>query len=97
MNTQELIVQARIEAELIEKWVAAGWLIPREQDSSRDYSDLDLARACLIRDLQDLGVNDEAVPVVLDLIDQVHGLRRTMRELLASLDGQHRDPRRPFM
>jgi chaperone modulatory protein CbpM len=30
----------------------------------------------------DLGVNDEAVPIILDLIDQVHGLRRAVRELL---------------
>lgn len=94
MNTQEFVLEVRIEAEQIDRWVAAGWLIPREQGSTRDYSDLDLARAHLIRDLQDLGINDDAVPVVLDLVDQVHGLRRVMRELLASLDAQHRDPNR---
>ena len=37
----------------------------------------------MIHDLKhELGANDEAVPFILDLIDQVHGLRRAMRELL---------------
>jgi hypothetical protein len=38
-----------------------------------------VARAQLIRDLKDdLGVNDEGVGVILNLVDQVHGLRRVL-------------------
>jgi chaperone modulatory protein CbpM len=37
--------------------------------------------ARLICDLQrGLGVNDEAVPIILHLLDQVHGLRRMIAE-----------------
>jgi chaperone modulatory protein CbpM len=44
---------------------------------------MDIARARLIRDLtHDLGVNDEGVAIILDLIDQMHGLRHTLREVL---------------
>jgi chaperone modulatory protein CbpM len=44
---------------------------------------VDLARAKLIRDLRDdLGVNDEGISVILHLLDQVHGLRRSMQHLL---------------
>ena len=44
---------------------------------------VDLARAQLIRDLrEDLGVNDEGISVVLHLVDQMHGLRRSMRDLI---------------
>ena len=32
-----------------------------------------------------MGVNDEAIPIILDLIDQVHGLRRTVRTLLSEV------------
>jgi chaperone modulatory protein CbpM len=47
------------------------------------FSDVDLARAQLIHDLrEDFGVNDEAVSVILHLVDQMHGLRRSMQELL---------------
>jgi chaperone modulatory protein CbpM len=47
------------------------------------FSDVDLARAQLIRDLRDdLGVNDEGISVILHLLDQVHGLRRSMHHLV---------------
>jgi chaperone modulatory protein CbpM len=50
------------------------------------FSDVDLARAQLIRDLrEDLGVNDEGVSVILHLLDQMHGLRSSMRDLLAEV------------
>jgi chaperone modulatory protein CbpM len=49
---------------------------------------VDLARAQLIRDLrEDIGVNDEGVSVILHLLDQVHGLRRSMQELLDAMRG----------
>ena len=35
------------------------------------------------RSAGDLGVNDEGIAVILDLVDQLHGLRRTLRELLS--------------
>jgi chaperone modulatory protein CbpM len=45
--------------------------------------DEDLARAALIRELLDeMGVNDESVPIILHLIDQLHVLRRELRARL---------------
>ena len=85
MQTREFVLQAQIDIEELDKWVLAGWLIPRQNHPERDYSDIDLARAHLIRDLQVLGANDDSIPIVLDLVDQLHGLRRTLRELLALL------------
>jgi chaperone modulatory protein CbpM len=50
------------------------------------FSEADLARAELIRDLmQDLGVNDEGVGVILNLLDQMHGLRRALAGTLQSV------------
>jgi chaperone modulatory protein CbpM len=49
---------------------------------------VDVARAQLIRDLQGMGVNDDAMPIILDLIDQMHGLRRTLRVLLWEIAAQ---------
>jgi chaperone modulatory protein CbpM len=39
-------------------------------------------------------MNDEAVPVILDLVDQVHGLRRTLRDLLSAIHAQPEAMRR---
>ena len=81
MQTREFVLMAQIEIEELDKWVAEGWLAPRQEESGEDFSDIDLARAHLIRDMFGLGVNDESVPIILDLIDQVHGLRRVLRRL----------------
>ncbi len=80
---EEFLIRARLEHRSLKAWVAAGWLVPPQTDPELMFSDVDLARAQLIRDLrEDLGVNDEAVSVVLHLIDQMHGLRRSMQGLL---------------
>jgi chaperone modulatory protein CbpM len=83
MRTGEFLMQSRLDARALDAWIEAGWLRPQGSQSSREFSDIDLARARLIGDLRgNLGVNDEAVLVVLDLIDQIHGLRRLVRELV---------------
>ncbi len=85
---REFLLRARLDAASLEAWVEAGWLMPRQAGSGRAFSELDLARAWLIRDLREgMGVNDEGVAVVLDLLDQVHGLRRALRRLGAALEG----------
>lgn len=83
MRAREFLMQSRLDARAVDAWIEAGWLRPRGGRSGREFSDIDVARARLIGDLRgDIGVNDEAVPVVLDLIDQIHGLRRLVRELV---------------
>lgn len=94
MDRREFLQQARLESETLEAFIEAGWLIPRRQDGERDFSEIDLRRARLIRDLRhDMGVNDEGISVILDLLDQMHGLRRTLRQLMAALSAQPEDTR----
>lgn len=67
-----------LQATMVEYCVAAGWIAP----AAPEHSEADLARACLIRDLREaMGVNDEGVGVALDLLDQIHGLRRALRRV----------------
>jgi len=81
----EFVVKIHIERRIVESWIAAGWLMP-QRDPELAFSEIDLARAQLIRDLKDdFGVNDEGISLVLHLLDQVHGLRRSMRELLEQM------------
>ncbi len=63
--------------------------LPRRTAPERAFTDMDLARANLIRDLKhNMGVNDEGLDVILHLIDQMHGLRRALAEALGSLREQ---------
>ncbi len=95
MRIHEFLLAARVDVTVVEAWVEAGWLVPRRDEETADFSDADLARAHLIRDLQhDMGVNEEAIPIILDLIDQVHGLRRMLREVATAVCVQPDDMRR---
>ena len=83
IDRQQFLVRAQLEIETLDVWIKEEWLVPREDATGQEFSDVDIARAHLIKDLKhDLGVNDEGIGVILNLIDQVHGLRRTLRDLL---------------
>jgi chaperone modulatory protein CbpM len=88
MDIEGLLHGTRVEATVLETWIEAGWIVPREDAASR-FSQVDVARAQLIRDLKhEIGVNDEGIAIILDLIDQIHGLRGRLRELCTALSTQ---------
>jgi chaperone modulatory protein CbpM len=88
MEVREFLIYAQLDAGALDSWVAAGWLAPRRENETLQFSDIDIARALLVHDLRRLGVNDDGIPVILDLVDQVHGLRRMLRELLSAIQSQ---------
>jgi chaperone modulatory protein CbpM len=83
LTLEEFQLHLGVDAGTVHVWIEEGWLLPGRDQAGFAFSELDIARARLIRDLKDgIGVNDEGIGVVLNLIDQVHGLRRVVRELL---------------
>jgi chaperone modulatory protein CbpM len=67
-------------------WVRQGWIRPAPK-AKEGFTEADMARAALIRDLEDkLGFGEEEVPVLLSLIDQIHGLRTELKTVLEALD-----------
>lgn len=86
MDMRELGAALRVELSVIEAWMEAGWIVPSRQGDDVRFSDREVARARLIQDLGErMGVNAEGIAVVLDLLDQVHGLRFALRRLSACL------------
>lgn len=86
ISVQEFLIRTHLEHRSLEAWIAAGWLIPPQTEPELMFSDIDLARAQLIRDLrEDFGINDEGISVILHLVDQMHGLRRSMQGLLEEM------------
>jgi chaperone modulatory protein CbpM len=95
MDRASFLREARVGPEVLTAWIEAGWLMPRHSFGGEEFAPVDLARARFVGDLRDdIGVNDEAVTVVLNLVDQIHGLRRVLRSLLASLSAQPEAVRR---
>lgn len=86
LSKQEFLISSGLQVQTLEFWIEQQWLIPEETSSGVSFSDRDVARAKLIQDLKgDFGVNDEGIAVVLHLVDQLHGLRRVLRQLHAGM------------
>jgi chaperone modulatory protein CbpM len=78
----------------IERWVARGLLRPVEDADSWRFEEVDVARAGLLGDLvSDIGFDDDAAETVVELLDQVHTLRRQL-ETLGHAIAQQPEPTR---
>ena len=88
MNRQAFVAHLQIDVEVLEVWLAQGWLVPSDGVEPQ-FSDADIARAKLIGELKGgLGVNDPGIDVILHLLDQLHGFRR-------AFEGLHQNLREP--
>jgi chaperone modulatory protein CbpM len=84
METREFIDRSHLDTRTLDAWIEAEWLVPLTSGKAFLFSEADLARARLIRDLKvDFGVNDEGIAIVLHLLDQLHGLRCLVRDIHA--------------
>ena len=89
INRLDFLYRAQLDQETLEIWIEEEWLVPSETTGEPEFSEADLARAKLIRDLKhDMGVNDEGVGIILNLLDQMHSLRKAMADMLPSKRGR---------
>ncbi len=85
ITEREFLERARLDRRTLSVWIEEEWLIPAREADELAFTDMDLARVNLIRDLKDkMGVNDEGLDVVLHLVDQTHALRRALAAALES-------------
>jgi chaperone modulatory protein CbpM len=80
---EELLqIHDRLTAIHVERWVASGLLRPAADGEHWVFEPVDVARAHLLADLTDqMGFDEESVETVVDLLDQVHTLRRQLHQL----------------
>jgi chaperone modulatory protein CbpM len=73
------------EAEL-RGWIEQDWVRPSGLREAPMFQEVDVARVRLILELtHDLAMDDETVPVVLSLLDQLYRERARMRRLCDAL------------
>lgn len=79
----------RLQLRELRLWVREGWIRPAADERGPIFDELDVARIRLVCDLKkDLALPQHAMLVVLSLLDQVHGLRRELRDLAEAVDRQ---------
>jgi chaperone modulatory protein CbpM len=83
LTSSELCDELAIGCDVLDGWIANGWLSPEVEGGAAHYADIDIARARLILELSaEFEVNDHGIAIIIDLIDQIHGLRLALRRVL---------------
>jgi chaperone modulatory protein CbpM len=73
-----------LDESQIADWIARGW-VHAEGASPAEwrFTEIDVARLHLVRELRvDLALDEESMPLVLSLLDQVYSLRRALRTVM---------------
>jgi chaperone modulatory protein CbpM len=87
-----VLLTARTDRVELLRWVEQGWVVPAVPagpSGEPAFSELDVARVRLICELrQDLAIGEEALPLVLSLLDQLYGLRRQIDRLTDAIQEQ---------
>ncbi len=86
MRFDEILVMLEVEETDLSFWVQEGWIVPLREAGTLHFTDVDVARARLIRDLRrELEIDAGAMPVVLSLLDQLYGTRRQVLTLMEAI------------
>ncbi len=76
-----------LEARELEHWIVEQWVLPERAGAGYVFHEVDVARVRLIVEMKrDLALDEEAIPVVLRLLDQVYALRHRLRVLRGAID-----------
>lgn len=87
LRLQEVVSIVHCRQADLEYWIAERWVRPLRDETGYLFGEADIARAELIRDLvDDLAVETDTVPMVLSLIDQVHGVHRRLARLAEAIE-----------
>ena len=89
MTFDEALANYAIERTELCAWIEQSWVRPVKTGESWQFDDGDIARLELICELRrGMEINDDALPVVLSLLDQLYAARQTLlhvRDALAQL------------
>lgn len=82
VSLEKVVAEIAVGQDELRTWIERSWVLPVKRSGGYFFDDADLARARLIAELRrDMDITEEAMPVVLRLLDQVYGLRRALSDL----------------
>jgi len=99
LKEREVLMQvSRLSAARLHLCIQEAWITPATDQAGPAFDDLDVARLQLIADLtEDMAVNDDAVPVILSLVDQLNTTRRHLRALDRAITDQDETTRQQII
>lgn len=90
LTEDELIEKVgSLTPERLSDYLSARIVIPQQSDQGLVYHRIDVARLRLACDLHEqYDMETDALSMMLSLIDQMHGLRAELREVLRAIEAQ---------
>jgi chaperone modulatory protein CbpM len=83
-----------LQAHDLTHWVEASWVMPLREGEVLHFSEVDVARVRFLCDMRyDFSLGEEAIPVLLMLLDQVYDLRRQLKAVAVAVEGQPEEVR----
>jgi chaperone modulatory protein CbpM len=81
-----------LERRELVRWVENRWVLPERQQGTWIFHEVDVARVELIVEIRkEFAIDDDALALVLSLLDQVYDLRRQLGRLCDALAAQPSD------
>ncbi len=99
MRIDELLATIRpLHREDLERWVQEAWVSALDEGGTLHFSDMECARVRLICTLRyDWEVEEESVPIILSLLDQLYETRRELNALAAAVARQSSEVREAIL
>ena len=87
MSALELVAtEIGVAADELTVWIERRWVLPGTSGSELDFTEIDRARLRMIVEFRrDLAIDDEAMPVILDLVDRLHAARAELRRIMEAV------------
>ena len=87
LSLEEMLARTKLERGQLVAWIEEGWIAPAQDGESFLFDEVDAARVNFICELvRDMMIGEEAIPVVLSLVDQINALRGTLRQVLLAAE-----------
>lgn len=90
LDEQDLIREVgELSVQRLHRWIRLGWVRPERREGAAVYREVDVARVRLLYELEHTAeFDDETLPLILSLVDQIHGLRNELRSLAEAVGEQ---------
>lgn len=82
MSLDDILAHYAVQRLELEAWIQEQWVQPRRENHGYAFDAADQARVGLICELRhDLSVNEEAIPLILSLLDELYATRQVLRDV----------------
>ena len=88
ITLETVVVRVKgLQTRQVEAWIEQKLVRPEGRPGAWRFREIDVERLRLIQELRrDLALQEEALPVVLHLLDQLYDTRRRLRRLCDAVD-----------